>query len=336
MLNRLADLVRLRTFADVLVRPVNRVTPELLRDLTPGAQVRARIDAVLASGAVRVSIDNQSFDIRLPFRAQTGDVIPLRVAARDPQLSFTIGYTAEQPALSTELSETARFITALLGESDKLPLTDVARGGEPLLANAPTNGAAIAAALRDALARSGLFYESHLAQWVAGERPLAALHREPQAQLPGLFTEEKKTNFIPQDAAAHGAELPRLPELPVHRDALPIIKQQLDILDARHVVWNGLIWNGQPLEWEITEEPRSAIDVPGQHRWRTRINLKLPILGEVSANLLVTTHGVAIDITAQSTDTAARLAASRSELQQSLTDAGIHPLGITVHDNEPA
>ena len=33
----------------------------------------------------------------------------------------------------------------------------------------------LAAALKAALDRSGLFYESHLVQWFAGERPLAAL-----------------------------------------------------------------------------------------------------------------------------------------------------------------
>ncbi len=44
--------------------------------------------------------------------------------------------------------------------------------------------AALRAALAQAVNDSGLFYESHLAQWLAGQRPAAALEREPQARLP--------------------------------------------------------------------------------------------------------------------------------------------------------
>ncbi|KWO48869.1 ribonuclease E [Burkholderia sp. MSMB1459WGS] len=47
----------------------------------------------------------------------------------------------------------------------------------------PPPVAALRAALAQAVSESGLFYESHLAQWLAGQRPLAALLREPQARL---------------------------------------------------------------------------------------------------------------------------------------------------------
>ncbi|KGC09070.1 MULTISPECIES: flagellar hook-length control protein FliK [Burkholderia] len=50
-------------------------------------------------------------------------------------------------------------------------------------AAAPPPVAALRAALAQAVSESGLFYESHLAQWLAGQRPLAALLREPQARL---------------------------------------------------------------------------------------------------------------------------------------------------------
>ncbi|NIG00326.1 flagellar hook-length control protein FliK, partial [Burkholderia sp. Ax-1720] len=43
--------------------------------------------------------------------------------------------------------------------------------------------AALAAALARSVADSGLFYESHLAQWLAGQRGTADLAREPQNQL---------------------------------------------------------------------------------------------------------------------------------------------------------
>ncbi|RAA21304.1 flagellar hook-length control protein FliK [Burkholderia multivorans] len=47
----------------------------------------------------------------------------------------------------------------------------------------PSLAGALRAALAQAVGESGLFYESHLAQWFAGQRPLAALLREPQARI---------------------------------------------------------------------------------------------------------------------------------------------------------
>lgn len=57
--------------------------------------------------------------------------------------------------------------------------------------------AALRAALAQAVSESGLFYESHLAQWLAGQRPLAALMREPQARLAAALAP------VDPDAAQH-------------------------------------------------------------------------------------------------------------------------------------
>ncbi|WP_174918229.1 flagellar hook-length control protein FliK, partial [Burkholderia lata] len=59
--------------------------------------------------------------------------------------------------------------------------------------------AALRAALAQAVSESGLFYESHLAQWLAGQRPLAALMREPQARLAAALAPADP------DAAQHGS-----------------------------------------------------------------------------------------------------------------------------------
>ncbi|MDR0633858.1 MAG: flagellar hook-length control protein FliK [Azoarcus sp.] len=75
------------------------------------------------------------------------------------------------------------------------------------------SGSQIAAAvqlapmLRQALAQSGLFYESHLSQWLAGKIDLATLAREPQArgmaqQLPGQ-TPPGNAPATPASASAH-------------------------------------------------------------------------------------------------------------------------------------
>ncbi|MCA8275134.1 flagellar hook-length control protein FliK [Burkholderia sp. AU30280] len=74
--------------------------------------------------------------------------------------------------------------------------------------------AALRAALAQAVSESGLFYESHLAQWLAGQRPLAALMREPQARLADALAPADP------DAAQHGSTDP-LDELLAQRPPLP-------------------------------------------------------------------------------------------------------------------
>ena len=59
------------------------------------------------------------------------------------------------------------------------------------------------------------------AQWVAAERPLAALFSEPQSRLPLTGGGQVDT---PQRSPTESPPEARLPELPVHRDALPIVQ----------------------------------------------------------------------------------------------------------------
>ncbi|AOY94716.1 hypothetical protein BKK79_22725 [Cupriavidus sp. USMAA2-4] len=95
------------------------------------------------------------------------------------------------------LSWTARTILDLVERTDGTAV----RGGQPLLPAAPA-GAAAAATLRSALTmlvnQSGMFYESHLAQWFNGARSLDALRQEPQGRLPAAPRPDA------QDGAAAG------------------------------------------------------------------------------------------------------------------------------------
>lgn len=93
------------------------------------------------------------------------------------------GQGALLPGASTQesLSAAARAILAVMDGAEAEPV----RGNASLLSAAPTaaSAPAAAAALANAVGQSGLFYESHLAQWVAGARGLASLRQEPQAQV---------------------------------------------------------------------------------------------------------------------------------------------------------
>ncbi|WP_175718681.1 flagellar hook-length control protein FliK [Burkholderia anthina] len=90
------------------------------------------------------------------------------------------------------------------------PAASAAASGATAATAAAPPVAVLHAALAQAVSESGLFYESHLAQWLAGQRPLAVLLREPQARLAALGL-----------AAADGAPPDVLDELLGPRSPLP-------------------------------------------------------------------------------------------------------------------
>ncbi|PZX33778.1 Flagellar hook-length control protein FliK [Cupriavidus phytorum] len=112
----------------------------------------------------------------------TGQAIRHSALASGP--NAMAGQGALLPGASTQesLSAAARAILAVLDGAEAQPV----RGTASLLPAAPTaaSAQATAAALANAVGQSGLFYESHLAQWVSGARGLASVRPEPQAQVP--------------------------------------------------------------------------------------------------------------------------------------------------------
>ncbi|CAG2135060.1 flagellar hook-length control protein FliK [Cupriavidus numazuensis] len=111
------------------------------------------------------------------------------------------------PGASTResLSFAARAILTLMDGTPAQPL----RSAGPLLPAPPTTGntATVATALANMVDESGLFYESHLSQWVAGARPLASILQQPQAPLGQPLL--PNTPFAPPGAKA-GPEAPML------------------------------------------------------------------------------------------------------------------------------
>jgi len=125
-------------------------------------------------GAVAQVLKVQN-DVRLPSKAALDRVLPGGSPSLPPAAA-----AAAHPS-EAELSVAARVISAVLAdlESDAGPV----RGAAPAWPSrqAPT-APALAGALAQTLAHSGLFYESHLLEFATGNRPLAQLMQEPQAR----------------------------------------------------------------------------------------------------------------------------------------------------------
>ena len=112
--------------------------------------------------------------------------------------------------------------------------------------------------------------------------------------------------------------------LPIHPDALSIVRQQLELLQSTEprFRWSGQAWPDSRMYWELDWDPNdhSAAD---QRVWRTRIAIELPTLGLVDAELTLTGHRLGARITADGTSLGT-LKDGTSDFMLALAGAGLN------------
>jgi len=225
---------------------------------------------------------------------------------------------------------------------------------------------ALSTALQQAVGNSGLFYESHLAQWLSGTRSSDSLQDEPQAQLnnpsqsagaqpqnPSAANNKLTStlaNFLnPGNASAGGASSTNnaaallaaaksgneTAGLPIHPDAVVLVRQQLDLLSTSQFQWSGQAWPGAPMNWEITRHDEESGDgnqsqaSADNQIWHTRISLDLPGLGRVDAQLALNAKQLTARISA-SPSSAATLSNNSSDLRRRTAAAGLDLLSLQI------
>lgn len=300
--------------------------------LAPGQLVRGRVEAALADGSYRVRIGVQTLEAELTAPARPGTAWQFRVLASGPHpVLEPVTAAALEQAATADLSETATLIAALAREDE--PAT-VAAPARPLIAAAPADAGALAARLAQALDQSGLFYEAHLAQWAAGERPFAALREEPQARIAST-AREISPNILDGESTAETPARAETSRLAGHADTHTIVRQQLEALATRAVSWAGEAWPGQWIEWRIVQQQDDAGPPPRTRSaddpaWQTRVALTLPHLGSVTAVLGFAARGVTVALRASDAARAGVLERESGALRQSLQAAGIPALALQV------
>lgn len=248
-----------------------------------------------------------------PVAARTGPpLLPL------PAASLPLPGTA--PGVKTDISTAAQLLSTLLNHP-ALAGAEAASAG-PLLRMAEPDAPVIAAALRNGIALSGLFYESHQAEWIAGARDIAELRREPQAR-------------AASDSQAAEATEARLPAL---------VRQQLDMLDGQPLQWRGELWPGMPLQLTLArdreagdgQDHAAADGAPAEPGWQGRIVSILPALGQVTVRLRIS--GDRIDLDLASTERAAQdlIASGAAALGHALQSAGLTLASFASRRDEPA
>jgi hypothetical protein len=322
----------------------------------PGERVTATVEALRQGERALLRIGAFVFDARLPAGAEVGQRLNLTFVSSSPRITFALPEEAPgapPPAaarLGVEISPAARNLNALIQAiaPQRQAEPTAIRDPVPLLSAPVRDAAPLAAALQRSVSASGLFYESHLAQWAAGERPLALLQDEPQGRIaarpaapltppashagvaPDAIADDQPPQ-APAAARASAAEPSRLLE-PVDPRSIAQVRAQIESLDARQIVWQGQPWPGLPMEWRVdepTEENRSP-DEPTP--WSSRLKLTFPVLGEVVADLVLTGDALRVRLHAPHIDTRIALGEAQELLRDGLERASIRLAHFAVDE----
>lgn len=220
---------------------------------------------------------------------------------------------AAPESTKTSLSSAGKLVDALLHASEESDLPTAIKPSAPLVSN-PTNTSQLAGALHDSIALSGTFYESHVAAWAEGRRPLSELQKEPQAQLAQQVQSSSTSDLL------NSAD-------PAHTQLGQIINLQLNALEQQRLAWHGEVWPGQHMEWEVN---RDASESPQQNEqdsgptpsWHSVVRFNFANLGSVSASIHLIGQQIHMQVRTDSDVTAAALRANGSMLSDAMAAAG--------------
>ncbi|MBS0348324.1 MAG: flagellar hook-length control protein FliK [Proteobacteria bacterium] len=349
-----------------------RAVTSILPDFTPGQRITATLQAIAQDNTYHARIDGREVILSLPQSVKAGDTLELIVSKVTPQavmatLAQPSGETAAVPSQAA-LSQTGKLISFLLTGQPSVPSASL-NGGQPLLPAAPQTQAAasqLAGQLGTAVTESGLFYEAHQARWLSGQLDTTALRREPQGSMPatpqlptsapqpgntpaGVLPPEVQATLSPGREAGIGSASESTSSqanallaggkadnaAPIAEKLLPIVHQQLDTLATHQAVWQGQIWPGQMMEWEI-EDP--SADERGAHDgeeepepyWNSTLRLTLPSLGGIEARLHLTPAGIAVRLLADDNATREALQSGEPRLADALAAANVPLTGLVA------
>jgi hypothetical protein len=272
---------------------------ELGRDLRQALNAAdARLPLVLVlpaarmaeSAAARLEVGGRFFSLPASLRdallaaleAQPGRVaappLPaLAAAASDPlqSLAWTNGAhlaaaLSAGPAAPPEVRKDVAARNALL------TLT------RPLLDDASSGPAA--ARLRAALEHSGLFFESHLAQWAGGSRA----------------TEQMRAELLHIDPRLAGSDAAGPSGQPAQR-----VAAQLAVLQQQAVTLEGAAWAGQAMALTIARDPQSEHEgapPPVRPTFQATLRMELPGLGPLEVRLRLAGEAIAATVVTAAMD----------------------------------
>lgn len=296
--NNISPMAPMNIVADTAEELGFRFEQLNLAQLNKGQLYQGRVVARLDDQSFLVALNGSAMKMTLGKETHVGEFVSLRYMGGFPTPTFLLSSPSShaQSVSHTSISPSAQLINQFLNTTDNKQTTNRFEA-QQVVTSSPLNPVGkIANDLRQALVMSGLFYESHLAEFMAGKRPLSAILQEPQNQPASTLTS--------------------------------LVPQQLQTLEQQRLLWHGEVWPKQQMEWEISRQDRHnnqqdhhATDTD-ETMITSKITLHLPRLGEVTASISHVNGHMRIELLAGKESTLALLKQKSPKLTESLKAAG--------------
>lgn len=304
-----------------------------------GEQLQAQVRAILENGRTLLQIGQNLVDAKIPVRVAEGERLALRVVEPYPKLTFILEGVESSRPTQVSLSQAARVIGQLIQASSP-EKASVLHVGAPTLPSptdaVPKVAAEIAKTVRHAAEKSGLFYESHQARWVAGDYPLQELRQEPQARrraqephppasppapLESIATDELPESHTPPTREKEGRDLTSPSER--QGTSLTTTQGQLQLIEGRPLTIAFPGWGQQEIHWQLPERESGADADAEDQIWNTQLHLCFPRLGALAARLSVRGNSIALSLETDNAAVSAELVREQASLINSVQAAGL-------------
>jgi len=285
-------------------------------NFTVGEQYQAEVISRSADGLLaNVRLDGTLFKMALPPHLAPGETLTLKYVSNSPDPTFLLlkaDSVANISVNNTVISQAATNIGQFFNQTEtNLPNLALHQSGA-LLSAPPDQTTLNTESLKQAIANSGLFYESHLADLLQGKHEVGSLAQEPQ----------NKPGFDP---------------------ATTVVKQ-LEILEQNKLHLNGEVWPNQNMDWTISVEKRPARD-PDANQQNSSQGENEPIyssvmkfnfahLGTILATVHIQNGNLQVKFETSSTLSAQLLKSQTNDLAVALESLGQKLEAISVSRHE--
>lgn len=305
------------------------ISPDLAREArAAAADAQATLILPAGPGPARVDLGGRQFVLPAALRDALIAVLtgsagqPTATAAMSPSAALVGGANALMrlptqalvvgtPADGTGANSAAANVLASSGalrtarnESNRPP-------GQPVAFEAPVldprEPGATASRLAARVAGSGVFFESHVAQWMRGDRTAEAVQSEAQQLARAALVD------------------------PARAEARTAV--QLDALHRGAITISGPAWAGQPMQLELARDPQVLPDgatgagAGAQPVFVAHLRMDLPRLGSIGIRLRLAGESIAATMESDSASgSIAELERALPEFASALTARGLRPV----------
>lgn len=278
-----------------------------------GQEYLATVAAKTTDGKQLVEIEGQLLKMDLGSQVDKGQTLSLRFMQSQPVPTFyLLSADKSNSAATAAISKTGFLLGSIIKQANEEGASmRYQANGE--VTQQPQNPQQLGLDLKNALQRSGLFLESHLAEVVAGKRTIESMR--PELQNLANNTPNTVLNTLPA--------------------------QQLAALEHQRLSWHGEIWQNQTMDWDVTfDEPREHAEQSGQDETQktkpvsSEITMHLPNLGKVSARIGVVDGRISIHMLTENPQTLATFKKERQQLFASMVNKGQAIEALTVGQYE--